>query len=292
MGFQVTFFRSRPAIDQRNPSAFAPRQILFAHAALSDSASRRLLHDVRVARAGFGIAEASTEDAAIRLIDWSLVRGDEGRFRSVIEGEDFALDLGFTARQSVMVNGEGGYSRKGPAPEQASHYYSMPHLAVSGSVVREGKRVAVAGEAWLDREWSSGLLAPGAVGWDWAGLNFDDGSALMAFRVRGGKGEDVHAGGTFRARDGTTTVLGPRDVRFTPRRFWRSPATGAAYPVEAEFQVRLPHGFRRVPLKPMFDAQELDGRASGMPVYWEGAVTTPGGRGYLELTGYQSPLSL
>src|SRR4051812_15988620 len=27
LGFQVTFFRTRPSVDQKNPSAFAPRQI-------------------------------------------------------------------------------------------------------------------------------------------------------------------------------------------------------------------------------------------------------------------------
>ncbi|MBS0614172.1 MAG: carotenoid 1,2-hydratase, partial [Proteobacteria bacterium] len=38
LGFQITFFRSRtdPALIGDNPSAFAPRQIIIAHAALSD----------------------------------------------------------------------------------------------------------------------------------------------------------------------------------------------------------------------------------------------------------------
>ena len=36
----------------RNPSRFAPRQVLFAHAALSDPAIGRLLHGERAARAG------------------------------------------------------------------------------------------------------------------------------------------------------------------------------------------------------------------------------------------------
>ncbi|MEN3355189.1 MAG: hypothetical protein V7640_3347, partial [Betaproteobacteria bacterium] len=35
-GFQITFFRTRPAIDENNPSTFTPRQIIIAHAALSD----------------------------------------------------------------------------------------------------------------------------------------------------------------------------------------------------------------------------------------------------------------
>ena len=46
----------------------------------------------------------------------------------------------------------------------------------------------VTGEAWLDREWSSTYLDPQAVGWDWSGLNLDDGGALMAFQVRDAKG--------------------------------------------------------------------------------------------------------
>ena len=36
LGFQITFFRSRLAVDPANPSAFSPSQILFAHAGLSD----------------------------------------------------------------------------------------------------------------------------------------------------------------------------------------------------------------------------------------------------------------
>ena len=159
-------------------------------------------------------------------------------------------------------------------------------------ISRAGERVRVTGRAWLDREWSSTLLDPRAVGWDWAGINMDDGSALMAFQVRGKDGAPVWAGGTFRRPDGSVAKLAPDDVRFEPRRRWRSPATGAAYPVEAAFVVRLPQGVRRFPMTPLFDAQELDGRAAGMPAYWEGAVSTAGGRGYLELTGYAGALKI
>ena len=202
------------------------------------------------------------------------------------------LDLTFSPTQSAMLNGEKGYSRKGSRPEQASYYYSMPQLSVAGSVVRNGNRQAMTGRAWLDREWSSSYLPRDAVGWDWIGVNFDDGGALMAFQVRGRDGQALHAGGTLRQADGTQLVLAPEDVRFVPRRHWRSPQTGAVYPVEADFEIRLPAGVRRIRLSPLFDAQELDGRATGMPSYWEGLVATPGGRGYLELTGYAGSLGL
>jgi predicted secreted hydrolase len=291
LGFQVTFFRSRPAISSANPSAFAPRQVLFAHAALSDSTAAKLQHDQRVARQGFGIAEAATNDNAIRLLDWSFTRRSDGSFRTTVPARGFTLDLAFQPSQPAIANGQGGYSRKGPSPEQASYYYSMPHLKVRGTILRDGRRVPVTGEAWLDREWSSTLLPANAVGWDWAGINLDDGGALMAFQVRAKDGRPVYAGGTYRRGDGTQVALAPDQVRFVPRRRGRSPRSGGVYPVEAELVAQLPEGERRFHLRPLFDAQELSG-GPAMPTYWEGAVSTAGGRGYLELTGYAGALKL
>ena len=62
LGFQVTFFRTRPDIDTRNPSAFTPRQLVIGHAALSDPARGRLWKAQRIARAGFGLAGAAAGD--------------------------------------------------------------------------------------------------------------------------------------------------------------------------------------------------------------------------------------
>lgn len=292
LGFQVTFFRSRPPVEEANPSAFAPKQILFAHAALSDPAVGKLLHGQRIARAGFGLAEAATTDADLVIDDWRLRREPNGRFVTKAVGEGFTLDLAFAPAQPVLLQGEGGFSRKGPLPSQASYYYSLPQLKVSGSVLRNGKAVKVTGTAWLDREWSSTLLDPAAVGWDWVGLNLDDGGALMAFQVRDAAGKALWAGGSLRGRDGVVTRFAPSQVAFSTLRNWRSPRTKALYPIERQVAVQTPQGERRWTLKPLFDDQELDSRASGGPVYWEGAVRTEGGRGYLELTGYVSPMKL
>ncbi len=292
LGFQVTFFRTRPPVGDANPSRFAARQVLFAHAALSDPATGRLLHGERAARQGFGLAAARTGDADIAIRDWRLRRAPDGHWATRIEAKDFALALDFRPTQPPLPQGLGGYSRKGPRPEQASYYYSVPHLRVAGRVRRGDRIVAVTGEAWLDREWSSDYLAPEAQGWDWTGLNFDDGSALMAFRIRRKGGGTLWAGGALRGPDGTTTALGPRDVTFRPLATWRSGATGAVYPVSQEVSVRVNGRVARWRLTPMFAAQELDARRSGLPVYWEGAVRTRGGRGYLELTGYDRALRM
>lgn len=292
LGFQVTFFRSRIQGQDENPSRFAPKQILIAHAALSDPAHGRLLHDQRVSRAGFGLAEFAVGEAKVTLDGWRFEQQGDG-FWTVIVGRGLALDLKLEPTQPLLLQGQGGYSRKGPKEGSASYYYTLPHLRVSGTVTRDNQPRAVTGEAWLDREWSSQYLESGAEGWDWTGINLDDGAVLMAFRMRRKGGGTVWAGGTLRSATGEVTVLQPEDVAFEPRRVWRSPRSGASYPVA----VTVRAGDRSIELEPMMDDQENDTRRSTGAIYWEGAVRAKEGgrevgRGYLELTGYWSAMRL
>jgi predicted secreted hydrolase len=292
LGFQVTFFRTRPAIDAANPSAFTPHQLLIAHCALSDPQRGRLWQDQKIRRAGMGLARAAEGDTDVQIDSWTLRRAADV-YAANIAAEEFTLRLELAPTQSPLLNGEAGVSRKGTAPQAASYYYSLPHLAVRGTIIRNGRRDAVHGEAWLDHEWSSEYLENGAIGWDWIGINFADGAALMAFEIRGAQHEARWAGGTLRAADGAVQILAPGQVAFVPGRTWQSPRTGTPYPVE--WHVRA--GTRELDLKPLMDDQENDTRLSTGAVYWEGAVQAyeaghATGRGYLELTGYQAPLSL
>ncbi len=291
-GMQVTFFRNRPLLAEANPSKFAPRQLLFAHAALADANIGRLLHDQRAARAGFGLAEASEGRTDVWIDDWSL-RQTESGYSARIAARDFAYALEFKPAAAPLLQGDRGFSRKGPGPAQASYYYSQPQLAVSGTVSVRGEQFSVSGSAWLDHEWSSEYLAADAAGWDWVGLNLAGGGALMAFRIRDKQGGTYWAGGGLRGADGQVRVLKPHDVVFEPLRRWRSPRTGAEYPVA----MRLRAGDLELELEPLMDDQELDSRASTGTIYWEGAVRAraagkPLGAGYLELTGYWKPLKL
>lgn len=285
-GFQVTFFRNRPGLQEDNPSAFAPKQLLFAHAAIADPRAGRLRHDQRAAREGFGFAYARENDTDVRIGDWWL-RREGDRYLARVTAQDFALELRFDATQPILLQGEAGYSRKGPRPAQASYYYSRPQLAVSGRIAIEGRRLRVTGQAWLDHEWSSEYLAPEAAGWDWTGVNLRDGGALMAFRIRARDGATLWAGGALRDPAGRVRSLSSRDIAFAPLRRWRSPRTDAQYPVA----MRLRAGDRVFELQPLLEDQELDARASTGTVYWEGAVRALengrlAGLGYLELTGY------
>jgi predicted secreted hydrolase len=292
VGFQITFFRTRPTIDERNPSAFTAHQIMIAHAALSDARRGRLLHDQRVQRAALGLAGADVGRTRVWIDDWSIVQNGSS-YRARIAAGEFGLDLELRPTQPPLLQGEQGLSRKGPHPRSASYYYSIPHLAVHGSVIDSGRTSSAAGSAWLDHEWSSSYMDGGAVGWDWVGINLDDGGALMAFRMRKPDGESLWAGGSYRDRAGTRRVFSPEDIVLVPLRLWQSPRTGATYPVAWRVSV----GTLTVTFEPLMDDQESDTRATVGTVYWEGAVRAvqdgkPIGRGYLELTGYLQPLRL
>lgn len=292
LGFQVTFFRTRIAQPESHPSAFAARELIIAHAALSDPTFGRLRHDQKIARAGHGLAGAETARMRAWIGDWVLERSGES-WRTRIAAEDFDLSLQMEPLQQALVHGEQGYSRKGQAPASASLYYSLPRLAVTGEVSRGGHVQAVTGSAWLDHEWSTALMEPGAVGWDWVGVQLEDGGSLMAFRMRAADGGVRWAAATRRDAAGRTIHHGPGEVQFRPGRRWRSPRTGVEYPVEFAVQV----GSEQFELTPLMDDQESDSRRTTGAIYWEGAVRARAangsrGQGYLELTGYGAPLVL
>ncbi len=288
-GIQITFFRSGTGHSGANPSRFAPTQLLLAHAALALASDGRLRHDQRSARLGFADTRMSDSDTGLSLRGWHLTRQADDRYIARIAARDFELDLSFQARAAPMLQGELGFSRKGPGAAQASYYYSRPQLAVGGTLVLGGRRLPVrSGRAWLDHEWSTEVLDAQAVGWDWAGLNLDDGSSLMAFRIRRRDGTTLWSHARWLPPDAA-----PLSPQFEVVRQWRSARSGGVYPVS----MRIGVGGRRLELQPLFDDQELDARASTGGFYWEGAVRVSEqgrtvGRGYLELTGYAAPLRL
>lgn len=296
LGFQVTFFRSATGHDRANPSAFAPKQLIIAHAAVSDAAVGHLLHDQQSAREGFGLAYAKVGDTDVKLDDWHMVRGADGSYQVSVKARDFVLQLHLAPSQPLLLQGELGYSRKGPNPAQASYYYSEPHLRTTGTLSRPGRAAqAVTGTSWLDHEWSSQVLDPaaGAAGWNWIGANLADGGALMAFEIRSTTGAKLWAHATWRDAQGKLSQFAPDQVSFAPQTQWRSPRTNTRYPVA----MLLTTGVRKWRIDPLQPDQELDSRRSTGAVYWEGAVRIScdgqrAGQGYLELTGYDRPMKL
>jgi predicted secreted hydrolase len=292
IGFQLTFFRSRPGIAEGLKSPLAASQILFAHAALSLPAGR-LRHSERSARAHLG-GGFSTTDCDVNIGAWLLVREQRTAgeiFRLRMQSPQFAYDFVLTPSQPLMLQGDAGYSRKGHAPDLASYYVSWPQLHAEGSLVFDGRQYATSGRAWFDHEWSTAILGGGAVGWDWVGINLSDGGALMAFRLRDRKGSTVFAHAAWREPNGRVHRFDERTTGFTPRRIWSSPRSAGRYPVEIE--IRL--GERTLRTRPLLDDQELSTSRPTPVTYWEGLVTVDGsfsGRGYLEMTGYAGRLQV
>jgi len=305
-GFQLTFFRSRVDGTEALQSRLAARQLVFVHAAITDVQGKRLWHEQRIGRwngappAQTGSAVfASTEDTHVAIRDWRLRRDSSGAYSATAHSDSLNIDLTATPTQAWLLQGDKGFSRKGPDASQASFYVSHPQLAVRGTLGLQGQRFEVQGAAWLDHEWSESLMHPEAVGWDWIGMNLEGGHSLTAFQLRRKDGSPVWAGGSFRAASAAQDPndiyrFRPGELDWRPQRFWTSPRTRARYPVE--WMVRTPSDFYTV--KAVIDAQELDGQSSTGTVYWEGlsdlfdSNNKRVGRGYLEMTGYARRLVL
>jgi predicted secreted hydrolase len=310
IGFQITFFRSRVDAAQSLQSAFAAKQIIFAHAAVTDVNAQKHWHDQRIARAGFGVAQTLEATTDVKLRGWTLQREASGTYRSRIDAKDFSLDLQFTPTQSLMLQGDAGLSRKGPEEKQASYYYTQPQLQTRGTITLGSKSIAITqgtpGISWLDHEWSQEIMHPEAVGWDWIGMNLLDGSSLMAFQLRKKDGSALWTAGLYRAspqnnlqrlaasaRLSTSGQL-ISEIAFSPQKFWQSPSSGARYPIE--WLVRTPAETYTV--RALLPNQELDSRSSTGTIYWEGLsdlIDSKGqlaGRGYLEMTGYAGRLQI
>ncbi|MBI3991781.1 MAG: carotenoid 1,2-hydratase [Candidatus Lambdaproteobacteria bacterium] len=302
-GFQVTFFRRslhRGAAPRS--SAWAVESLYLAHIALSDIGRRRFFHESRMARDSLELAGAARDAHRVWLEPWRAtpLADDPHGVALDVDGEAFGLHLRLRALRPPLLHGQGGLDQKGPAPGQASWYYSLPRLEVTGRLSLEGAGSAVEGLAWMDHEFGSGQLGAELAGWDWFALQLSDGSDLMLYRLRRRDGSaGPFSGGTLLAPDGTATrfALGDAGQSLLPGDWWRSPASGGRYPLT--WQIDLPRWAIRLSVRPAFETQELTA-GPGVPFpYWEGAVTVEGtlrgaavkGTGYMELTGYAGTLN-
>lgn len=291
-GVQFTIFRSALAasgsIDESAP--LRTRQVWAGHLALADVAADRVRFAERLRRGGTALAVASEHDMDLALDDWSL-RRDADDVLTVVAGDvgaDFAVTLSLRPEKPLVLHGDGGVSSKGPEPGNASAYSSWTRLAAEGDLVIDGATRRVSGSFWYDHEFGSSVLGDGVTGWDWFGLQLDDGRELMLFHLRREDGPPMPASsGTLVQRDGTAVHLALDDFQLDATATWRSPRTDAAYP--SAWTLRVPEHDIDVRITPRVADCELDTSHGTGVVYWEGPVQVSGshaGRGYGELTGY------
>ncbi|HEY5894752.1 MAG TPA: lipocalin-like domain-containing protein [Chthoniobacterales bacterium] len=288
-GFQVTFFRQ--GINERKPdSDFGVRDLSFAHAAISDIGARKFHSDQVTSRGSFEEAGFGDVEKVAWIKDWTLRLNPDGawEFRASPTGQ--GIHLTAAPLKEPVVQGENGVSQKASGEGQASHYYSQTRLKTTGEIVLDGKAIAVEGECWFDHEWATNQLAEDQIGWNWFGLQFDDGSELMLYQMRRKDGSvDPVSSGTFIPKTGKSIHLRNIDFEAKPGKFtWISPSTKAVYPLD--WHVSIPSLGLAVNTRARLSDQEM----FFSPItYWEGAVRIEGsqtGRGYVELTGYGNAL--
>jgi len=285
-GFQFTLFRfALPEQSGTGKSAWESDQVWMAHLAVSDIENERFYTRERFARGALDMAGATEE--TWWLGPWAVQATDTG-WHLVADAGDFELDLQINPLKPHVLQGEAGYSRKGPEPGNASRYLSFTRLDARGMVALDGEQFDVQGMAWLDREWGSSALGPDLAGWDWFSLQFDDERELMFFQLRDNDGRpDRYSAGVKVDFHGNATVLGARDVRLTPLEWWTD-EQGVRWPVK--WHLVVPEENLELDVRAVFDDQLWRGSFR----YWEGAVEASGiqdglrfeARGYLEMTGY------
>lgn len=293
-GFELTIFRialAPPAATATlvNPppdakiSLWRTRQIYLGHFAVTDVARHRFRFDTKLSRGALDLAGARADPLRAWIGNWQITRD------TAQAGEPgYALSLTVRPLMPPVLNGDRGLSRKSAEPGNATYYYSIPRVAVQGTIVRDGRPLQVRGLAWLDREWGSGSLGPRESGWDWFGLQLGDGSCLMFYSLRDrGGAEDTYSAGTWVDSEGHARALSRGDVRIQVLAHWTD-AGGSRYP--SRWRLVSPALGLDVDVQPVLADQEL----VTSPRYWEGAVDVSGtragrsiaGRGYVELVGY------
>lgn len=282
-GFELTFFRARLP-DGRDLDA--------AHFAVTDVAAGKFFYDEKLHRPFPGIAGADAGDLRVYLENWEA-RRENGNHILAARTPEAEISLELSPSKPAALNGRDGISRKGPRPDEYSHYVTIPRLAAHGTLTLGGKTEEVSGIAWFDHEWGPGGLPEKLAGWDWFAIQLADSAELMLYRLRQADGsESPFSSGTYFAPDGTARPLDAKEFQIEETGRWVSPQTRATYP--SGWKLRVPALALELTVAPSVKAQELVTRKSTRVTYWEGACAVVGTRGgrpvqgksYVELTGY------
>ena len=308
-GYQLTWFRTALSPKIKRKSAWATRDVFFAHFALTDENGKRFFFSDRIARGNLGLAGADAGQKPPRVFvgPWNLqFGGKSGEKQSLraaaksdatgTKNQNFALDLTQIALKPPAIQGRNGVSQKSAGRGRASHYYSFSRLQTRGILTIGNEKLAVSGQSWFDHEFGSNQLDKSQVGWDWFSIQLRDGRELMLYRLRlKNGGVEPFSSGTLIEKNGATRHLQLADFRLTPLQNWKSSETGASYPTR--WKIELPRLKMSLNVAATLENQELRPRRSGLNLsYWEGSISATGtqnkrpiaGVGYLEMTGYAS----
>jgi len=128
-GYQLTFFRralAPPNETTPRPSEWATNQAYLAHFALTDVSDERYQAFERLERGAASLAGAQAEPFQVWLDDWKVMETQPGLYQIEAAEGVIQLKLNLTDRKGPILQGDQGYSQKGPDPGNASYYVSLP----------------------------------------------------------------------------------------------------------------------------------------------------------------------
>lgn len=302
-GLQATWFRNALAAEKpQRESTLAARDLILFHGGWTDVARETFRSSHRVSRAAPGWAGAREGILDVHLFDDRLVRTADGRWILEVGIDGIRVELELRPTREALLHGEiPGWSRKGPDPAESSYYASQTRLAATGRfrVGDEGPWTAVEGSLWFDHEVFSQQLSGDQVGWDWFAVALDDGTDLMAFRLRESDGSNAPtSSGTVRRPDGSRRHLAREEVEIDVTATWSSPAADPGDPpYPSGWRIEVPSEDLELRVEPLVADQEHRSPGAGSPIYWEGLCSFTGtregrpvhGLGYVELVGYRAP---
>lgn len=295
-GFQFTLFRYAVAPGMPvTSSAWATNQVYLAQLALSDINTGKYHSDERFGRGAMGLAGVTVAPFHVWLDDWTVSAdpeacGDCFVIDIKVAASSFKLRLHLNNTRPMVLQGDRGFSRKSPAPGNASYYYSYPRMRADGEIELNGTVYQVGGLSWFDHEWSTSSLQSDQSGWDWFALQLSNHTDLMVFRLRNRNNpdEDYYYASVI-SPDGMVESLQKGDMQLRPLADWKSDASGVVYPLT--WQLDIPGKSLSLRIRPSMVNQEMNRSFR----YWEGAIRADGklaggninGTGYMELTGYE-----
>ena len=223
----------------------------------------------------------------VTIDGWEML-GDGEFYNLKFALDEYTLDLKTIPTRPPILH-QGGLVNLGPAGD--TFYYTRTRLDTTGSININGEQRSITGVSWMDHQW--GDILDLRVGWDWAGVQLDDGSDLMAVQIWDpGNKVPFSSYGTLLFADGSTLTLDQSDLSITSEKTWTSPDTSIEYP--SGWSIDIPSQKINLKLEPILVNSEFYGSQFTPAAYWEGEVKVTGtrqgetvsGRGFVELVGY------
>jgi hypothetical protein len=213
----------------------------------------------------------------------------------------YSLNLFSTSLKNPLIEMDGGFAEyidpANGAPAGSNYYYSRTRMATVGTITMpNGTQWPTAGQTWFDREWNPCCFAGIPVGWDWYGVQLNNGEEFMVYDIYVSGHRDQPMWRTVNFENAPNAcgqgVYDQTQVTLGHSGSWTSPHTGNIYPTS--FSLEIPERGLSITVSPTVQDQELTAIPSFFTPWYEGSASVTGtengkpvsGVGQIELFGY------